>query len=369
MNTVDGNTHARTEEQWTPAERDSWFRALVEGAPDAIVGVDGEGKIVLVNAETERLFGHSRRELLGQAIEVLVPDQLRARHVDDRVRYVRNPATRPMGAGKNLSGCRKDGTAFPVEISLSPVRTPDGLLVMSVIRDVTERKESERRELTMLRALATIGESAAILAHEIKNPITAVNAALKTVGARLGLADREVLDDLVERMRRLEMMIRRTLSFVKPIDVRPKSCLASDLFEHAIGDSRSAFTGKQIDVKNVAPPEFRLEADPQLMREVVANLVTNAAEAMENSGTITFHAERTPDQHVVLTIQDDGPGMPSSMRGKPIQPFVTSKKTGTGLGLTICRKIVEGHRGSLEISQAEPRGTRITIRIPDENRS
>ena len=129
---------------------------------------------------------------------MLVPSPLRDRHVVDRARYFRNPSTRPMAAGKNLTGLRKDGSAFPVEISLSPVRTQNGLLVMSIVRDVTERKEAERRELTMLRALATIGESAAILAHEIKNPVTAVNAALKSVGARLGLADREVLDDLVE---------------------------------------------------------------------------------------------------------------------------------------------------------------------------
>src|SRR5436190_15231556 len=142
----------------------------------------------------------------------------------------------------------------------------------------------------MPRALATIGESAAILAHEIKNPVTAVNAALKSVGARLGLADREILDDLVGRMQRLEMMIRRTLSFVKPIDLHAKDFGARELFEHALDDSRGPLAGKQIRVVNEAPAALKVHADPQLMREVLANLVTNAAEALDEKGTITLGA-------------------------------------------------------------------------------
>jgi protein-histidine pros-kinase len=345
-------------------EGESWFRSLVEGAPDAIVGVDAGGRIILVNAEAERLFGYPRAEMLEQPVELLVPDDLREMHVRDRERYVEAPATRPMAAGKNLTGRRKDGTQFPVEISLSPVKTPNGLLVMSVVRDVSDRKEAERRELTMLRALATIGESAAILAHEIKNPITAVNAALKSVGARLGLADREILDDLVERMRRLEMMIRRTLSFVKPIELHRKPCLASDLFEHAVADSRGPLSGKQISIRQEVPGGLTVDVDPQLMREVLANLVTNAAEAMEGGGTIALRAERGAGRDVLIAVDDDGPGLPSTMRGRPIQPFVTSKKSGTGLGLTICRKIVEEHGGRLTLLPVDPHGTRALVEIP-----
>jgi protein-histidine pros-kinase len=346
-----------------PREDESWFRALVENAPDAIVGIDADGRILLVNAETERLFGWDRSELLQQRVEILIPPHVRERHVEDRNRYFERPSTRSMAAGKNLTGIRKDGTEFPVEISLSPIRTPNGILVMSLVRDVTDRKEAERRELTMLRALATIGESAAILAHEIKNPVTAINAALKSVGARLGIEDREILDDLVGRMRRLEMMIRRTLSFVKPLDLHRKPCLATDLFDHAVEDARGPLSGKRIAIRQDVPRGLGCDVDPQLMREVLANLVTNAAEAMEE-GTITLRAEPNGADEIVLTIEDDGPGMPSTMRGKPIQPFVTTKPSGTGLGLTICRKIVEEHGGKLVILPNDPRGTRVRIEIP-----
>jgi protein-histidine pros-kinase len=357
----------RVMQQHTPAQSESWFRALIDGAPDAIVGVDKAGRIAVVNAETERLFGYQRGDLLGQAVEILVPERFRRGHVQERERYTASPSMHPLAIARHLTGRKKDGSEFPVEISLSPVRTPEGVLVVGAIRDVTDRKAAERRELTMLRALATIGESAAILAHEIKNPLTAVNAALKTVGARLGLADREVLDDLVERMRRLETMIRRTLSFVKPLELHRKSLSATDLFKHAVADSRGALWGKAIEIRNRAASGLSFPADPQLMREVVANLVTNAAEALDaKRGTIELRAERlTSAGEVVLTVEDDGPGLPASMQGRPIQPFVTSKKTGTGLGLTICRRIVEEHGGTIEIHPGRHRGTRVRIALPD----
>jgi signal transduction histidine kinase len=137
----------------------------------------------------------------------------------------------------------------------------------------------------------------------------------------------------------------------------------SDLFEHAVADSRGPLVGKPITIAKDVQKDMDCDVDPQLMREVLANLVTNAAEAMD-SGTIALRAARGPGQGVVLTVEDDGPGMPPTMRGRPIQPFITSKKSGTGLGLTICRKIVEQHGGTLTITSVEPHGTRIRVEIP-----
>ncbi len=121
------------------------FRGLLESAPDAIVIVDAQGRMVLVNTQAEKMFGYGRDELLGQRVELLLPDALRARHVAHRERYQASPSTRPMGIGMDLSGRRRDGSEFPVEISLSPMQTDEGLLVTSVIRDISGRKEVEAR--------------------------------------------------------------------------------------------------------------------------------------------------------------------------------------------------------------------------------
>src|SRR4029077_12628967 len=149
------------------------FRALLEAAPDAIVGVNGDGSIALVNAQTERLFGYAREELLGQPVEMLVPDSLREIHLRHRKAYFDGPVTRPMGAGMELSGRRKDGSTFPAEISLSAIETDDGLLVSAAIRDVSDR----RRAAEAQARLAAIIQSShdAIIGKTVAGFITSWN--------------------------------------------------------------------------------------------------------------------------------------------------------------------------------------------------
>jgi two-component system sensor histidine kinase AtoS len=245
-----------------------------------------------------------------------------------------------------------------------PVKDDSGKVVLLIPegRDITELKAAQRTETSTLRALATVGESAAVLAHEIKNPITAVNIALRAVAEKLGEDHKAVLEDLVARMRHLEQLMRGTLSFARPLDIRLVACEAGELLERCVGRLRHQLVKTGSDVRVAVEGPVPLMADPKLIEEVITNLLTNAIEAKGRGVHMVLSAVRSETDAVVLSVEDDGPGIRGEQREAIFKPFVTTKPGGTGLGLAICRKIVEEHGGTIH---AEPGavGARFVIRL------
>jgi len=235
-------------------------------------------------------------------------------------------------------------------------------------RDITALKRAQAAETSMLRSLATIGESASILAHEIKNPITSINLALRAVADSLGEDHKLVIEDLVSRMQRLERVMRRTLNFTRPVALKVQSCDGAALLRGVVQDLHPAIEAARARIELVGvETEVPLRADPQLVGEVLSNLVNNSLEAIRDhiGSRIAARVERS-DGAVRFHVEDDGPGIPEGQRELVFKPFHTTKSSGTGLGLAFCRKVVEAHGGTIAIDRSALGGARFQLELPQQ---
>jgi protein-histidine pros-kinase len=360
------------------------FRGLLESAPDAIAIVDTQGRIVLVNRQTEAMFGYPRDALIGQPVEVLVPERFRTRHEGHRARYEAAPTTRPMGAGLDLSGRRRDGTEFPTEISLSPVETADGVLITAVIRDVTERKRAERERAELIeREQAARAESERLkdeffanVSHDLRTPVAAIKASIGVVLANEppGLApplhrmlvnidlaaDRMVglVDDLLELTRfqagrgRLERD-RYDLRELALRAARPVEDLA-----HA--------RGQRLELALPAAPVWGV-VDAERVERALLNLLSNAQKYGRTGGRIRLSLEARPGE-AVFAVADDGPGIPKAEQARLFERFYRAAgatgTVGSGLGLAIARTLVEAHGGRIWVESDEGQGATFFIALP-----
>ncbi len=259
------------------------------------------------------------------------------------------------------------GDVRAVDYSLKPIRGDDGevILLLPEGRDVTELRRAQARETSMLKALATLGESASVLAHEIKNPITSINLALRAVADKLGEDERSVVEDLVGRMQKLEGKIRRTLSIAKPLDLELAPADVLPLLLGPVETLRDEAEARQIELElEVEPGTHAVLVDESVLDDLTTNLIRNAIDAVEDGGRIAVTARNAGERMVKITVEDDGPGVPENLLESLFKPFVTSKGDGTGLGLALARKIAEEHGGSLEVENGSALGgARFTTRL------
>jgi two-component system sensor kinase FixL len=341
------------------------FRRVVEAAPNAMIMVDKEGRITLVNVQAEKTFGYPREELLGRSIEMLVPERLRSGHRGFRHNYFCDAQARSMGAGRELFWRRKDGSEVPVEIGLNPIHTSKGLLVLASIVDISERKLAEleaarqQQDLAHLARVTTLGELSCSLAHELTHPLTAILSNAQAAQRFLARDDadldevREILNNIVTEDQRAGEVIHRLRLLLKKGEPQ-KHCDDVDLNEvvrDVLKLMRNDLINQNVTVDiELAQNLPAVTGDRVQLQQVLLNLVLNACEAIadcDSSERQLLIASKLENGAVRISVTDRGGGIPKQKLEQVFERFFTTKKEGMGLGLSMCRTIINEHRGKI----------------------
>jgi PAS domain S-box-containing protein len=382
---------------------DNVMVGLLDAAPDAVICVAADGRIVLVNAQTERLFGYQRDELAGQPVEILVPDAIKASHPAHRAAYVTDPRPRQMGEGLELTARRRDGGTFPCEISLSAIDTGEGILVMAAVRDVTERRklqaererlkaqaERERleRQLSQSQRLESLGQLAGGVAHDFNNLLAVISSYAAFVAEEI--ADQApperwqpVREDVAQIQRAAERaagLTHQLLAFARRHVIQPRALNLNQVIE-GVEQLLLRTLGEHVELSaHLAAGLGPVMADPGQIEQILVNLAVNARDAMPGGGKLilaTANVDIDADyaasrvglatgKYASLKIGDTGTGMPQSVIDRAFEPFFTTKTNGegTGLGLATVYGIITQLGGYVQIYSEPGLGTTFTILLP-----
>jgi PAS domain S-box-containing protein len=342
------------------------------------------------------MFGYHRGDLIGQPIEILVPERYRALHIADRGKYYSAPTTRAMGTGLELSARRRDGSEFPVGISLSPLKTEEGILVTAIIRDVTERYQSrealrkahdeleikvQERTAALLKAtaenehiqaqlfrtekLAEIGQLAAGVAHEIRNPLAGIRGAIEVLNENSLPTEvrQQLMVEILQRVDRLNHAVQDLLEYAKPMSPSKTLISLNELLESVIQGLMHDPQLHEIEVSRHIRSQVVVDTDPVLVERIIINIFLNAVQAMEHSGRLDILLDQK-DGQALIAFTDSGPGIQAEYLDRIFNPFFTTRAKGSGLGLALCKKYMEELGGSIKVKSDLGKGSTFLVYLP-----
>lgn len=355
------------------------LRAIIETAPDGLITIDQKSAILSFNPAAERLFGYRETEVVGTPVTRLMPEPYGQRHDGFVDRYMQTGEKRIIGIGREVLGLRRDGSVFPMELAVGEATVNEGRVFAAFIRDISARRETERRlhelqkELIHVTRLSAMGEMASALAHELNQPLTAVVNYAQGARRLLGKDDdtaKPRVDGLLEKMvvqaTRAGEIIHQLRQFLAKgetervlTDIEP---LVRDACALALIGTESQGISAAIDIDDDLSPAL---LDRVQIHQVVTNLIRNAVDALEEVEVRRLRVQvRQEPTAIAVTVEDSGRGISPLIEPRLFQPFMTTKSGGMGIGLSICRTIVESHGGHIWADASAMGGAAFHVTVP-----
>lgn len=360
---------------------EAYLRSVLDSVPDAMVVIDEVGRIMSFSSAAERMFGYAEADLIGENVSTLMPSPDRERHDMYLKRYLVTGERRIIGIGRVTTARRRDGTTFPIELSVGEALVGSRRIYTGFIRDLTERQRTELRlhdlqdALTHVSRVTAMGTLATSIAHELNQPLTAIANYVQTASEMLADPNpeavaliREALDECAAQSIRAGQIVRRLRDFISRGETERQIVSLPRLVNEA---SALAFVGT-----GSRSVEFEVQIDPSAelvlvdriqIQQVLLNLIRNAVEAMESSTfkRLELSSVRGQDGFVQVSLADSGPGIAAEVATQLFQPFTTTKQAGMGLGLSICRTIVEAHGGKIWVEASSLGGAAFHFTLPE----
>ena len=342
---------------------DARWRAIIDAAVDGIIVIDSRGRIEAFNAAAERMFGYREADVRGKNVSLLMPEPHRSHHDGYIDHHLRTGERKVIGIGRAVTGARRDGQTFPVHLSVGEFEIDGEKHFTGILHDLSRRAELEEK-LREATALARLGEMAAVIAHEVKNPLAAVRGAVQVIGSRLPpkTNDAAIIKEVIARIDGLNDLIQDLLVFSRPpapkptrLDVRALVGSIATLLKRD-----PAFPDLDVTIEGDAPHAW---VDANLTTIALQNLLINAAQAVQGRGTIRVILQRD-DSSNRIAIADTGPGIPAEIRADLFRPFRTTKARGTGLGMATAKRLIESQGGTIAVDCPASGGTVVTVTMP-----